>query len=160
MKKFVFIALILPLLLLGGCGSKDIAYSEMTRDSQNIGGNLSFEFDNITHTAYLGGQGEIIEKYDIDISRNWLESANRVGLQITAPINITDHESGWAKLNNEKIEGGTFYSIVNGKRTNAAMFYPAVSADVQRIELTIVWQDGIKPQEYTIVIRDGTSFAI
>lgn len=158
MKKILLFLFILPILFLGGCGAKTAAYSTITRDSQNIGGELSFEFDHITHTAYFGGHGETVQKYGVDISRNWLTEANRIGLQLIAPTEITDHESGWAELGDEKIEGGIFYSLVNGKRTNTAIFYPAVSAFSQKIELTIVWQDGLKPQTYTIVIREGTKF--
>ena len=152
------IFMILPLLMLG-CGEKNLEYSLVQRDEQNIGGNLTFEYDNVTHVASFGGEGEIVEYYDYDIVRGFNRAGNRVGIKLTAPSSVKDFNTGSAILNKEKIVGGNFYRQVNNEKVGEAVFYPLVDENNRKIELKITWEDGTAEQTYIILIRKGTKFA-
>lgn len=156
--KFLVILLLFPVLTLTGCGSKNVDYVSMQKDESLAQSQLTFYYDELTHTAYFGGEGEQILYYDIDIARGFEKEGNRVGVKMYAPSEVTDFASGFAEVGGEKIEGGRFYSTVNGHKSREATFYPLVSQDNRVIELKIKWEEGIKEQHYTIVIAEGTIF--
>ncbi len=158
LKVFVIFFVLVVSLFMPACGKQTLNQPALQRDNQHIGGNLSFEYDNQTHTAYFGGEGQYIEFYDIDIARDFQKKGNRIGIKVTAPLEVDDFDTGIATAGDEKIEGGEFYSQVDGKKTREAVFYPIIKKDQRVVNLNIVWQDGIKEQCYKIVIKDGTKF--
>ena len=154
----LFILFMLPIFLLSGCGETKLNYSIIERDSKNIGGDLTFEYDSISHNAYFGEKGESVEYYQIDIAQGFLEPGNRVGIKLYAPVGVKEFDSGRATLGDEKFEGGEFYQSVNGVKTGEAIFYPLVSEKNRNIELKITWQDGTEEQIYHIIIKENVLF--
>ena len=135
-------------------------YSVVYRDDYNTGGNISFDYDEESHTAYFGGKDEVLQYYKKDIAKGWYEDGFRVGVKLYAPKKLDNYQSATAKIGNETYEGGSFYKQVNGENSLVAEFYPIVSEKNKTIELKIVWQEGIKEQIYKIIVRDGTIFYI
>ena len=157
MKKFL-ILLYFPFLFMCGCQDKDVSYSTIYRDTFNTGGDISFSYDNITHTASFGGENEVVQYYEIDISKGWNEAGNRIGLRLVAPLKISNPLSAKAMINSVEYNNGSFYRIINGEISSVAEFYPIVSEQNKELELKIIWQSGIKEQVYKIYILDGTIF--
>lgn len=153
------IFMVLPMLFLIGCGDKSLEYSLIQRDDQNIGGNLTFDYDSVTHVATFGGEGETVEYYNEDIARGFNKAGNRVGIKLSAPSSIKDYNTGSALVGEEKIVGGIFYRQVNNEKVSEAVFYPLVDENNRKIELKITWEDGTAEQTYIILIRKGTKFA-
>ncbi len=157
--KLLLISLLIFPLILSGCGKTELNYSIIERDEQHIGGDLSFEYDSDSHIATFGGEGEVVEFYDIDIARGFKEKGNRIGIKITAPKQIKDYESGIAKIGNQKIEVGAIYKQVNSNKVSEAVFYPLVDENNRKIELKITWENNTAEQTYLIIIKEGTNFA-
>ena len=158
MKKNVIFLLLLPVLFFVACKEQTADYSVIYRDQYSTGGDISFSYDNITHTAYFGGENEVIPYYSNDITKGWESEGNRVGVKLVSPVKVTNSLSGYANLNGIEFENGCFYKNINNETSNIAEFYPLVSEENSEIELRIVWQDGVKEQIYKIVIKDGTIF--
>ena len=158
MKKILLFLSIFLLIFISGCGDKQASYSMIYRDQYNTGGDISFSYDNITHTAYFGGENEVIQCYNSDIAKGWKDDGCRVGVRIVAPIKLTNPLSGEATVGNEKFENGSFYKIINGELSNIAEFYPLVSQENSDVEIKIIWQDGIQEQIYKVHINEGTVF--
>lgn len=156
---FLLMILILTAFLSVGCSDRELDYAQIQREDENIGGDLSFEYDSQAHIAFFGGQGEVVSYYDEDIARGFKEAGNRIGIKLYAPKGIDDYQSGQAKLGNEELNGGMFYTTVNQNYTGEAVFYPKVDENNTKIEIKIIWQAGTKEQRYMIVIREGTTFA-
>ena len=120
MKKFIKIATTLCLviclfaggaLVLSGCGNneRDLNYGTVTRDPSQIGGaSLSFVYDEKTHTATFGGEGQQVEYYEIDESVGRNEAGNRVGIKITAPEEVKDLTKSTITNNGKTYENGSF----------------------------------------------------
>ena len=157
MKKILFFIL-LPCLFFVACGDREVSYSTIYRDQFETGGDISFSYDNITHTAHFGGNNEIIQYCQPDISKGWQEGGHRIGISLNAPIKLTNPLSAHANLDGIEYDNGSFLKSVNGEITNRAEFYPVLSQEKREIELKIVWQDGITEQVYKIVINEGTIF--
>lgn len=159
LRLLLTIFLIFPMLFLIGCGDKNLKYSLVQRDDQNIGGNLTFDYDSVTHVATFGGKGETVEYYNEDIARGFNKAGNRVGIKLSAPSSIKDYNTGSATVGDEKIVGGSFYRQVNNEKVGEAVFYPLVDENNRKLELKIIWEDGTVEQTYTILIREETQFA-
>ncbi len=159
-RLFETIFLILLTLFFVGCKDKSIDYSSIQRDDQNIGGKLSFNYDSATHVATFGGLGETVEYYDEDIARGFNKAGNRVGIKLIAPSSVKDFSSGSATIGDEKIIGGKFFRQINNEKSREAVFYPLVDENNRKIELKIIWEDGLEEQTYIILIRQETNFAI
>lgn len=157
MKKFLVI-LLFPLVFLFGCNENEVAYSTIYRDTYNTGGDISFSYDNITHTAYFGGENEVIQFYESDVAKGWVEEGNRIGIKLVSPIKIKNPLSAKASINGFEYENGSFYKTINGEISSVVEFYPIVSEQNRDFELKIVWQEGVKEQVYKIYIREGTIF--
>ena len=156
--KIFIVFFALMTLILTGCGDKSLDYVTVTRDNFNTGGNLSFEYDALSHTAYFGGEGEVVEWQEASIVRGFDRAGNRVGVKLVAPSFVSDFSSGSAIVGDEKLEGGEFYQSVDGKTSPTAQFYPLVSEESRVVTIKIIWQEGVQEQVYTIVIREGTTF--
>lgn len=157
MKKFLVI-LLFPLIFLFGCNEKEVPYSNIYRDMFNTGGDITFSYDNITHTAYFGSENDVLQYYESDISKGWKEEGNRIGIRLVSPIKITNHLSGSASIGGVEYQNGSFYKTINGEISSVVEFYPIVSEENREFELKILWQNGIKEQVYKIYIREGTIF--
>lgn len=159
LRLLLTIFLILPTLFMISCGDKNLEYSLIQRDDQHIGGNLTFDYDSVTHVATFGGKGETVEYYNEDIARGFNKAGNRVGIKLSAPSSIKDYNTGSATVGDEKIVGGSFYRQVNNEKVGEAVFYPLVDENNRKLELKIIWEDGTVEQTYTILIREETQFA-
>lgn len=140
---------------LVGCGETSFSYNRIERDAYNTGGNVTFEYDEYSHTAYFGGEGEVIEWYEADIAKGWEEEGNRVGIKIFVPSGVDDYKSATAVLGDEKLEYDDF---ILGEENKYALFQPIVSEQNSILTLKIKWQDSAAEQTYNIVIRNGTIF--
>ncbi len=157
MKQFSIIVLLMLLCLtLTGCQSKDLPYSTMSRDNYNTGGDLTFVYDDATHTAYFGGDGEVVQYYQTNIAKGWTEEGCRVGVMLNLPANIDDYSSGKTQIGDAELSSEEY--IIQENDNIYAIFQPIVSPENRVITLEITWQDGTAPQTYTIVIEKGTIF--
>lgn len=158
-KKFLIIAILLiSCSIFVGCKQKQIDYSLVERDIYNTGGNISFSYDSLSHSAIFGGEGEIIQFYSSDISKGWTEDGCRVGIKLLAPKEIDDYNSGSAILDGKKINAEDFFVEVEEGVINYAQFQPIVSKEKSHFQLKITWQEGFKEQTYNIFIKEGTLF--
>ena len=157
-SKLVLILLFLPIFLLGGCHEKTFNYQNLQRDIYNTGGNLTFVYEEVSHTAIFGGEGEVVQYYTADIAKGWTEEGCRVGIQILVPNGVKDFKSGTAILGEEKLDAEEFYIETTEGNINYALFQPLVDQEKSQIELKITWQEGFKQQTYKIVIKEGTTF--
>lgn len=153
MKKFLLCFLIAGSLILSGCGQKEFSYGVLQRDAYNTGGGISFEYDPLSHTAYFGGEGEILEWYEEDVAKGWNEAGNRVGIKIIPPKGLDDYKSASATLDDEKLEYEDFYV---GEENSYTLFQPLIKKEGQILTLKIKWQESAAEQVYTIIIKKGT----
>ena len=148
--------MLILMLCMGGCGKKEFLQPEIYRDVYNTGGNLSFDYDNITKAAVFGGKNEVVQYYDKDLARGWDKEGNRIGIQIIVPKNVKDVSSGSAELNGKEYLSKDYIKKIND--TYYALFQPLVNGDKMDINLKITWQEGCKEQQYFIKIKEGTLF--
>lgn len=156
MKRFVLMILLLPLLLYG-CNTKSFDYQNVQRDNYNTGGNLTFVYDEISHTAYFGGEGEIVQFYTQDVAKGWKDEGCRIGVKILVPNEVDDFKSGNVIVGDEKLNLEEVVLQVDDS-VNYAVFQPIVSQQTRRLEIKITWQEGYQQQIYHIVIQDETIF--
>ena len=154
-KKVLFIVVLCCLFVLCGCSEKVYEYNRIERDAYNTGGNLSFEYDEYSHTAYFGGEGQVLEWYDADIAKGWGEAGNRIGIKIVLPYGVDDYKSATAVVGEEKME---YKDFIFGEENKCAIFQPLVDKDNSQITLKIKWQDSAEEQNYLVVVRTGTIF--
>lgn len=157
LKKSFILLLLVCSLFLSGCDKKSFSYSTLTRDSYNTGGNLSFSYDSQTQTAYFGGEGEVVQFYDIDIAKGWTEKGCRVGVVLNLPTELKDYKSATATINNKKLTSQNFIVEIDSQ-TTLAIFQPIVNQENNLIDIKITWAENTKSQNYTIVIKEGTLF--
>ena len=144
-------------VLLSGCG-KTLSYGKLERDSALTGGNLSFVYDENTHTATFGGEGEVVAYYPAELKLG-RSAGNRIGVKIYAPSEVTDYSK--AKLNFEGSEyvGGSFMTMVYDQVQNYFVLTPIVSENHRELKIHVTWQQDAEQQTYTVKIADGTKFA-
>ncbi len=150
MKVFVCCLFLFLIFTLCGCGS-EIASAIITRDDEMTGGSLSFVYESVSRSIYIGGEGEFIQYYEKDLNKN-LEAGNRIGLKIQAPNEVED--LGKTVL---EIGGVTFTDMfveIDGQEQNFFNIYPLVTKETKEIPFKITWQDNT--QTYTLKIVDGT----
>ncbi len=146
------------LFLLTGCGKSNFDYSNVTRDEYNTGGNLTFVYDDVAHVATFGGEGQVIQYYEADITKGWLDAGNRVGIQILAPSGVKNFETSTAKIGDEVIKGDKFYKRINGENSNIAQFFPILSENNREIAIKITWEDNSEEQTYYVVAHEKSIF--
>ena len=90
MKKnsVAMLSLILIFIIFASACAREYSYGMIERDNSLTGGDLSFIYDENTHTAIFGGEGEIIAFYEEDRLAG-LPKGNRIGFKIYAPIAIS-----------------------------------------------------------------------
>lgn len=167
MNKFAksSIALCLGLIsvTLAGCGcAKDTTpYATVSRTPDNTGGTeLTFSYDKDTHTAWFGGEGEVVAYYpeNATIGRS---AGCRVGVTITAPEEIEDYEGFKLTIYDDKVYEGLgedgIPTAFDGE--NFMYIYPLVSETQKSVSIKIKWNNDIDEQEYMVKIAEGTSFA-
>ena len=157
-EKIFYILLIIPILFFASCQEKSFEYQTLQRDNYNTGGNISFDYDEISHTATFGGEGEVVQFYAADIAKGWTEEGCRVGVKIIVPKGVEDFKSGNAVVGEEKLDADEFFVETEEGIINYAVFQPKVSQEKSKVELIITWQEGFKEQIYNIVIKEGTTF--
>ena len=154
-KKLLFVLLLSMLFVLVGCGGESLSYNRVERDSYNTGGNVDFEYDESSHTAYFGGKGQFLEWQNEDIAKGWEEEGNRIGIKIAFPQNLVDDKTATATFGEEKFE---YKDFIKGEENKYALFQPVVSEENKILPLKIKWSDKTQEQSYNIVIRMGTVF--
>ena len=155
LKIFLCVLIVTLSLCMASCTEKVYPQNIVYQDDQKTGGNLSFYYDEISHTAVFGGEGEVIAFYQKDLTKGWNKEGNRVGIKIIAPSSVKDYDSGWAKVGDEEIKNGEFYQVVNGEKSNQANFYPIIDENFF-CNIEICWEEGSKPQNYQVKIVEGT----
>lgn len=156
--KFTLISfLIFICIFMIGCDKKSFLQSPLTRDNYNTGGNLTFLYDELSHVAYFGGEGEVVQFYQEDIAKGWREKGCRVGVSLLVPNQLNGCKSATAKINGEEINSNDFIVEVD-EQTTIAQFQPIVSQQTQIIEIKITWEENTQSQTYKIIIKDGTIF--
>ena len=143
------------MFLLSGCGGKSVAYSFIEQDAYHTGGNITFVYDHISHTAYFGDKGEFIEYYDEDIAKGWREEGNRIGFKIALPQNVDDYMSATAIIDGKEM---SYDQFIVGEEVKYALFQPIVNKETSLLIIKIRWESSAKEQIYNIVIREGTGF--
>ena len=157
MKKLPVLILIIFIgigLVLSGCGEKTFAYSRIYRDDYLTGGDLNFKYDERTHTAYFGGENQVVQYYEPDIAKGWKDAGCRIGIKIYLPSDVEDYQSGQVEINGNKLEND---KIVNEEGGYLQLF-PLVSENEQDFQIKIIWQDGTQEQNYYVYIEKGTIF--
>lgn len=159
MKKYILISIFAFLIFtMTGCGQQNLSYSPLYRDTYNTGGDLTFVYDENTHTASFGGEGEAIQFYNEDIAKGWKTAGNRVGVKLYVPKDAKNYQSASATIGDEKFEGGSFLKTINEEGSSVAEFYPIVNENDKLITLKISWEDDTNEQIYNIVVKEGTYF--
>ena len=147
----------LTIFIVSGCGNKKIDYAKLERDPENIGGTLTFVYDEQTHTAYFGGENQVVQYYKEDIKNGYTPGC-KVGIKIIAPSSLQDYSKSTLEINGIKYEEGSFLETVDEKLQNFAYIYPTVSPDANNIKFKIKWGEKIKEQCYEVIIKKGTLF--
>ena len=155
MRKLLIVIFIFFPILLIGC-SENLLYAEVNRDSENVGGSISFDYNKDLGIITIGGENEQIQYYKEDIAKGWEESGNRVGIKFTAPAKVKEYETGTLSYQGKTISSGDFYREVNGQKIGEAVVYPLIKDVDKEIEIKITWQDGIEEQTYKVKIAKGT----
>ncbi len=150
------VLLVMVTIFFVGCKDKNLPQPSLERDRYNTGGNLTFEYDEISHLATFGGEGEVVQFYNEDITKGWTEKGCRIGVQILVPKEAKDYKSGSAALGNNKLTANDYLNEIGENKV--AVFYPIVDEEHKDITLKITWQDGKIEQTYHIHIKAGTIF--
>ena len=157
MKKYIMLIFVLLFCFVGGCNNKSFTQPVLTRDNFNTGGNISFFYDKEAFIAYFGGEGDVVQFYNVDIAKGWDEDGCRVGVQLDLPKEIDDFKSATAKVDEKNLTSKDFIIEID-EQTQIAVFHPIVSEDKKHISIEITWAEGVEPQEYKIIIKEGTIF--
>ena len=155
-KLIVCMCLLMITIILVGCDKNNYPYSSVLRDDYNTGGSLDFEYNDLSHIITVGGENQVIEYYDKDISKGWSEEGCRIGIKILKPKDIEDYQSGYAVIDNSKIFAKDFIKENANSQNVFAEFFPIVKEDTKEILIKIVWNDESVEQNYKIVIKQGT----
>ena len=156
-SRITFLCLILAFcVIFAGCG-KEYSYGKVERDSALTGGNLTFVYDEATHTATFGGEGETIAYYSAQAGLGQV-AGNRIGFKIYAPCEVTDYSKAKLNFQGEEITGGGFMQTVYGQVMNYFVLTPVVSEDNRQLEVKVAWTQDAEAQVYTIKVADGTKF--
>ena len=156
-SRITFLCLILAFcVIFAGCG-KEYSYGKVERDSALTGGNLTFVYDEATHTATFGGEGEAIAYYSAQAGLGQV-AGNRIGFKIYAPCEVTDYSKAKLNFQGEEITGGGFMQTVYGQVMNYFVLTPVVSENNRQLEVKVTWTQDAEAQVYTIKVADGTKF--
>ncbi len=157
LKIFIVMSFVALSLMSFGCGKKEVESAKITRDDARVGGTLSFVYNKDTRKVKLGGDGEVVQYSDANDTLGFDEGC-RIGLKITAPDTALNLETASLKMNDVRYSMGNFLEKINGEPQRFFTIYPEVSKEDNTIELSIVWGEKIKKQDYKIEIAKGTKF--
>lgn len=125
-------------MFIGGCG-QSLPQMSIERDNYLTGGNLTFVYDEASRTAFFGGENEVIQYYDIDISKGFLKEGNRVGLKLIPNEEINDIGSLTFKFGKEEIKGEDAVTKINDK-TAFFQLFPIIKNAGEKIEISIEYK--------------------
>ena len=160
MKLLQFFALgcsFLCVFCLFGC-QKTMSTATILRDDARVGGSLSFVFDKNLHTAYVGGDGEFVQFSQSNAEKGF-DAGYRVGLKVVAPSEKINFDNSKLEINGVKYVLGSFLETINEEKQGFFNLYPEFSKEDREVNFSIKWDDGIKKQEYKIILAEGTGFA-
>ncbi len=157
LKYSFLLALVIVCFSLCGCQDKNLIQPNIERDNYNTGGNLTFVYDEISHVATFGGEGEVVQFYEEDIAKGWDEKGNRIGFQIAMPKGDIEYKTGSAYFEDKKLNLNDIVKLQEGQNM-IAIFQPIIKKDKEKYTLKITWEDGKNEQIYHIVIASGTYF--
>ncbi len=143
--------------VFSGCGTQ-LTYGKVERDAQLTGGSLSFFYDEQTHTAVFGKEGEVVAYYPEDTQLN-RTAGNRVGVKIYAPSEIKDYSKAKLEFEGVTYSGGSFMATVYNQVQNYFVLTPLVSEQNRVLSVKVTWSQDSEAQTYIIKIADGTKFA-
>ena len=66
-KNILIVFLLFSCIFFVGCKDKNLTQMPIMQDIYKTGGNLTFNYDEISHVATFGGEGEVIQYYQKDI---------------------------------------------------------------------------------------------
>lgn len=153
----LFSLVLAAVLTASGCGGQ-LSYGRVERDSAMTGGSLTFVYDEQTHTATFGGEGEVVAYYPADEALG-RAAGNRVGVKIYAPSEISDYSKAKLEFEGAQFTAGSFMSKVYDKTQNYFVLTPLVSENVTEFKFSVTWTQDSAAQQYIIKIADGTKFA-
>ena len=154
--KKLFLILIF-LIFMGNFGCKEMTTSHgyMTLD-ESISSGLSFSYDQNMHTAYIGGENQVIFYREENLVDGIFDDGNFIGINLFAGRAVDDLESGSAKINDKTYNANRYLKIVNGEYYSEGHFIIKVDQINTPLEISIKWNEQMKEQKYYIVIREGT----
>lgn len=142
--------------LLCSC-QQSVSYGNVERDNLNIGGDLSFSYDSFSHTATFGGEGEVVQFYQANPTKGWIEEGCRIGIRITAPSEVANYEGINISINGEDNPSNFQFVYLNGVKTGEIEVFPLIKSQNQQIEIKINWQSNLSEQTYFVKIAVGTA---
>lgn len=160
MKKMRFLLIFIcfvSIFAFAGCGDKELEPANILRDDARTGGSLSFVYDKNLQTVYVGGEEEIVQYSQANESKG-LEEGCRIGLKVIAPSENLDFENSTLEMNGINYSSGDFLESINGNKQPFFNIYPVVSKENKIVKFSVVWQDGIKKQDFKIIVVEGTRF--
>ena len=125
-KNGIILFLCVFTIFLGGCGNKKVSQPKIERDFYSTGGNLTFSYDELSHTSFFGGKDEVIQYYQPDIAKGWDEEGCRIGFQIAVPSGVKDYRSGKASLNDKDLLAKDYIDMTIDQNP-VAVFQPIVT---------------------------------
>lgn len=149
--------LLIFMCAVSGCG-KEFSYGKIERDTSLTGGNLSFVYDEMTHTATFGGEGEVVAYYPADAALG-REKGNRIGFKIYAPCECSDFSKAKLSFQGSEYTGGTFMQTVYENNMNYFVLTPLVDENNRDLTVSVTWEQNSQTQTYHIKVADGTLFA-
>lgn len=131
--------ILFPLLFLAGCG-QGLPKFNIERDNYSTGGNITFSWDKEGKIVCFGGENEVIQYYDKDITKGFLKGGNRVGIKIIPSQNIEDLGSLTFKIDKDEISGQNVVTKVSDS-VSFFQIFPLVERAGQKIEINIEYKD-------------------
>lgn len=157
MKHKKLLLILLFLIFMGNFGCKEMTtnYGYMTLD-ESMSGGLDFSYDQTTHTAFIGGENQVIFFREENLVDGFFDDGNFIGINLFAGRAVDDLESGSAKINDKTYNANQYLKMINGEYRNEGHFLIKVEKTSTPIEISIKWNEQMKEQKYYIVIKEGT----
>ena len=154
-KLFLIFAIILILPFCSGC-DKTFEMAEVSRNNEQTGGALSFEYNKFAGKITFGGEGEVVQFYEANLAKGWTEEGARVGIKIKAPEGLDNYEAIKVWVDGTENPPYFKHSYVVGQKTGEIELSPKVEDVEKEIEVKISWQSGSNEQKYLINFAKGT----
>lgn len=151
MKKFAVSFLLICLIILSGCGGRELNSAKILRDDVRTGGSLSFVYDSNQRTVFIGDEGEVVQ-YSVGDDNE----GNRVGIKVIAPDEKLNLDNASLKMNG--VNYSNFLEVINGQKQRFFNLYPIFNEKQKTTSFSVKWSDNTKEQTYKLVIVEGTKF--